>query len=104
MEQLLKYCRYYKGEKECPYESVEMYRYWNTERVWVKRMNDKTDNFENELHEYITAGMGDFEKFDDTPITLKAMLFNSFGYWFSGSLLESVEPFKENYKKYKERG
>lgn len=103
MEQLLKYCRYYKGEKECPDENIEMYRYWNTERVWVERMLDKTYEFRDELHEYITAGLGEFEQFDSIPITLKAMLFNRFGYWFDGTMLESIEPFKKDYIKYYKR-
>jgi hypothetical protein len=102
-QDLLKYCRYYKGEKECPYEGIEFYRCWNTERVWVERMLDRTYEFKDELHEYITAGLVDFEKYDDTPITLKALLFNRFGDWFSGGLMEMVEPFKKYYQEYMRR-
>lgn len=45
----------------------------------------------------------DFEKYDDTPITLKALLFNRFGYWFSGGLMEMVDPFKKYYQEYMRR-
>lgn len=66
-------------------------------------MLDRTYEFRDELHEYITAGLLDFEKYDDTPITLKALLFNRFGYWFSDGLMEMVEPFKKYYQEYKRR-
>ena len=102
-QELLKYCRYYKGEKECPYEGIELYRFWNYERVWVERMLDRTYEFRDELHEYITAGLVDFEKYDDTPMTLKALLFNRFGYCFSGGLMGMVEPFKKYYQEYMRR-
>ena len=35
----------------------------------------------NMLDEYISAGLSEFEMQDDTPVALKALLYNRFCHW-----------------------
>lgn len=92
----LKFCRYYHGEKECPYKGDKAL-FWGYELAWIEMSLSKDDALGNMLEEYIRAGLGQFEMQDDTPATLKAVLFNRFCHWRSGSMLENAEPFKEFY-------
>ena len=75
----LNFCRYYKGEKECP--GNKKASFWEYERKWVDLSMSKDDILGNMLDEYIAYGLGDFEKMDNTPITLKALLFNRYSHW-----------------------
>lgn len=44
--------------------------------------------------QYIDAGLISFEQMDDTPITLKALLFNRFCHHTDLSLIDGAEAFK----------
>lgn len=89
-ESLLRLCRYYKGEDECPHGVNSLC--WNVESAWVaftlrgSRNNDNADAVYllNVVDEYNNAGLRYFEMMDDTPITLKALLFNRFDHWNEG--------------------
>ena len=48
------------------------------------------------LEDYIRCGLGDFSKFDDTPITLKAILFNRYTKY---NEMIDVDGFKNWYNK-----
>lgn len=90
----LPFCRYYKGEKECP-KGMAM-SFWNYERAWVDLSVDKEDNaLGNMLDEYIAYGLGEFEQMDNTPVTLKALLFNRYSHWMGCN----TDGFKKWYKK-----
>lgn len=94
---LLKVCKYYKGEDKCPSRTKEMF--WDYERLWVElRMNEDSDELFEFTQDYNNAGLIDFELNDGVPGTLKAFLFNRFCHWNSGTMLECVEPFKEFYE------
>ena len=96
---LLKVCKYYKGEDKRPASKNEMF--WNYEQAWVNlRMDEDSDLLHAYLNDYDNAGLLDFEQNDGTPATLKALLFNRFCYWSSGTMLDCVEPFKEFYTKH----
>ena len=45
------------------------------------------------LEYYIRAGLSTFQMFDNTPITLKALLFNRYSHWTMGD----IDGFKEWY-------
>lgn len=47
--------------------------------------------------QYIDAGLISIEQMDDTPITLKALLFNRFCYHADLSLIDGAEAFKTFY-------
>lgn len=68
--------------------------FWGYEAAWIDRMLDKGYDFGNELHDYLSYGLADFSVFDDTPITLKALLFNRFCHWQG----VNIEDFKNWYK------
>lgn len=58
------------------------------------------------LDEYISAGLSEFNMMDDTPITLKALLFNRYCHWCGGyGLIEDAKAFKKFYlNSYKKEG
>lgn len=94
MEELIKQCRYYKGEKECPRDIDKKGKclYWNYEKIWVE--SDKwRDEKIGEVSEYVRYGLKEFNKDDGTPITLKALLFNRYEHW-SGNYGNLAEGFK----------
>ena len=97
-EELLKFCRYYKGENDCPFDDSNMSAIWFYERAWVEdifynRYDDKL------IDEYVCVGLGLFSQFDKVPVTLKALLFNRYAKGCQ-SLVDAVEPFKLFYNKY----
>jgi len=99
-EDLLHHCRFYKGEKTNPNPEGNSALFWDYERVWIQEMTKpsmQSDFISDCISEYVGIGLGDFEKTDDTPLSLKAVLFNRYCHWNSGSTLDCVEPFKEFY-------
>lgn len=102
-EDLLKFCRYYHGEKTAPKKitvSQNDTAFWETEKKWVELTCIGDDSLGNMLDEYLEAGLRDFSQTDDTPATLKAVLFNRYGYWLGGyGLKEDAKQFKTFYTK-----
>lgn len=96
-EELLKFCRYYHGENEAPKKDAEGRFFWNTERLWVVRMQDDKYTFSDELEQYIGAQLTHFSEKDDTPITLKALMYQ---YFLSVNNHVDTEDFKFLYQKY----
>lgn len=96
----LPFCRYYKGEDKNPYNGNAA-AFWDYERIWIE--HNFTENGKTSLAEYLDdfsrAGLALFEMNDDTPASLKALLFNRFCHWRSASMIECVEPFKDFYKR-----
>ena len=99
-EDAIKLCRYYHGEKECKLKEQTDIMFWEYERVWVHETLKENDTsfFSEMLSLYLVIGLKDFEKFDDTPITLKALLFDRFCKWRSGAPIDNVSEFKTFYK------
>lgn len=97
-KELVKHCRYYKGESNNPFEGKDSTKaaLWLYERTWVMDFNN--DNGDA-LRDYNSVGLGDFEMFDDTPLLLKALLFNRYAKT-AYSLASAVEGFKAFYHKY----
>lgn len=98
MDEFLKVCRYYKGEEDCPFNDQDRSMLWFYERSWVLDMEN--DRFEKSLiGDYIYVGLSGFANNDNTPLTLKALLFNRFckGVY---SMADAVEPFKNMYLKF----
>lgn len=100
MKALIKQCRYYKGEKECP-KSIDkkgMGGIWRYEQMWVEREELRDEKGFN-TEEYIHYGLKDFMADDGTPISLKALLYNRYEHW-SGDYGNTTEGFKAWYKGY----
>ena len=89
---LIKFCRYYHGEKECPYRKEQSKNIWALENFWVNRYDSIRELLSKNLDEYLKAGLSTFNQTDDTPIMLKAFLFSRFC-----SELVDVDNFKDWY-------
>lgn len=100
---LIQFCRYYKGEEENPYKGKDQNKamLWGYEKAWIS--DNFSDNGKSILAEYIedyaSVGLALFEMHDDTPASLKALLFNRFAKT-SYSIIDAVEPFKKFYHQY----
>lgn len=96
MNDLVKFCRYYKGEEECPYKDPNERALWFYERAWTFDAAKEAGELAEEIIiSYITRGLASFEYDDGVPLSLKAYLFNCLGKWGG-----STEGFKEIYRKY----
>lgn len=100
--ELLKQCRYYRGEKENPFEGKDPDKamLWGYERGWVSDWaRGRTDGYDEMINDYVRVGLGRFEPMDGIPVSLKALLFNRYAK-MEQSLLDAVEPFKEFFREY----
>lgn len=79
---LIALCLYYKGEDECPFKDENKIWFWRYESWWYEQTalsNDAgCERISPFLDEYLQAGLSGFEPYDNTPITLKAVLFNRY--------------------------
>lgn len=72
--ELIKQCRYYKGEKDCPFSDTKMNWFWDMERVYVASKG-------------IFVGETDYYKalngktYPGIPFTLLMIMFTSWGKW-----------------------
>lgn len=103
-EELIKFCRYFKGEAENPWKNCIKALFWEWEKKWVeftlKVYKGQQKMFlDRMLNEYIAVGLRTFNDTDDTPATLKALLFNRYLYLNKLPMKEGVESFKDFYNK-----
>lgn len=100
---LLQFCRYYKGEASNPYDGKDQNKamLWDYERFWIEQNFSESGRklLAEYLDEYASVGLSLFEMQDDTPATLKALLFNRYAKT-AYSMADAVEPFKKFYQKY----
>ena len=93
---LLPFCRYYKGEKECP-KGINA-NFWEYEKIWVElseNPKEESDGFKmisDWLDDYMRANLTSFDNDDGVPVTLKALLFNRYTHW-----MQTNDGFKEWY-------
>jgi len=83
----LPFCRYYKGEKECPYSENESKRdFWYYENAWVQMESSTSNLLERYQKRYIESEFNDKIK-DSVPIRLKSLLYNRYCHFvdFQGS-------------------
>lgn len=71
-EELIKQCRYYKGQDKNPFTDGEIAWFWDMERVYV-RNGGKFDG-ENEMYKNCN-----FKKYDGIPFDLLMVMFTSWG-------------------------
>jgi hypothetical protein len=89
---LLKFCRYYKGEASMAKDTKAFL--WEYEKKWVELMINDNPLLDGMISVYISNGLRDFEQMDNTPLTLKALLFNRYSHW----LKEDADGFRRWYK------
>lgn len=96
---LLKFCRYYKGERPLETHDAGTLISWRAERAWFFDMlNEEADG--DILPAYIAAGLSDFRKDDDIPIYLKAYLFQSFCHYAERTEIAEFKKYYLEYYKY----
>ena len=103
-EELIGFCRYYKGEKENPFSISPVWYIWNIEKEWVDKMminNAECQDLSLAMNHYVSYGFKDFEKNDHIPITLKSMLLSLLEKWTEGMVTD--KDFREFYDKWKNR-
>lgn len=102
-DDLVSHCENYKGEPEKPNDS-DVGHYWHYEKMWVEltlRAIEKGEPykaFDKDVMEYVNHGLRDFDNMDNTPVTLKALLFNRYCHWTCGSVEEFKQWYHEDYK------
>lgn len=85
-------CKYYNGNND---DTSILASY---EQVWLKNCEDEGSL--NNIIEYIYYGLMRFAEDDNTPISLKAMLFNRYCHWVRAD----VDGFKQWYNEFYVRG
>ncbi|MCM1168312.1 MAG: hypothetical protein NC324_00055 [Bacteroides sp.] len=99
-EDLIKCCRYYKDEKENPFNGGDEERFWFYESIWVEHTLLQDGFFDYCVDDYVADGLIDFNKDDGVPLTLKAVIYNRYQHWLGGYGLEiDRNGFKEFYGK-----
>lgn len=98
-EDLLKYCRYYKGEEKSPFDKEDPGKdmLWFYEMCFV--MHGDRYDYSDYLDEYAVVGLTSFAEDDGVPIEYKALLFNRYCKT-AYSMMDAAEPFKKFYLKY----
>lgn len=100
-DDLIKSCRYYDG-KDTPDENIQgdARILYDWEASWVRFQTNQGDKgiLTSILEEYTSVGLGDLQPNDGVPITLKAVLFNRFGWHNSAPMEIIVQEFREFYK------
>ena len=97
--ELLIYCKYYKGEQSNPFGGdEERTLLWECERYWAHagEMN-QVEVLKVYLQELMTAGMVILSIEDEVPITLKAVLYHNFCQRCGLLYAEGGEQFKAFY-------
>ena len=84
-DELISYCRYYKGEEKSPWEDI-----CDGGEAQNKNM------YESMVREYVGHGLESLGADDGVPITLKALLCNRYG----KTAWDVATEFTEFYKKY----
>lgn len=101
---LVRYCRYYKGERACPKHIEEKNKssQWYYESLWVERDEFRDENGYNATdfrRTYLRYFKDDED--DGVPLTLKALLFNRHSHWVGGYSIEhDVRSFNKWFHQY----
>lgn len=91
-DDLLKYCRIYRGENDCPYNtSLKMY-VWITEREWVR---EKSHSEHPKGCDVLLTTVG---RCDKTPVSLKNKLFALMEHFNEGIVTQ--DSFADFYKRW----
>lgn len=95
-EELIRQCRYYKGEEECLSDDAYRFLFWNHERTWVKGIYADPSAFSKVVEDY-NIYLRDFSKDDGVPTSLKAVLLNRYGHQISADWKYISNTFKDYY-------
>ena len=100
--ELFKYCKYYRGERECPFKKGQEYDYWLIEKAWVEHSGDQTDAVMDSIIRFCNSPFRDITNNDGLPISLAAAILDYYEKKTEGMYRESdFLNYYENYKKRK---
>ena len=101
-EQLLKQCKYYKGEAVCPFTNEQEAFFWMIEAKYVDAYSKQDSAFEPLVTEamktYLHYKLQDFEAKDGVPMPIKALILNRHLKYMEREDTETLNQFKEFYK------
>lgn len=98
MPAFIDYCRYYKGEKTCPFSDTRA-SLWDYERAWCEMQRTHDAKMNDILRDYNLYGLSDYEPYDGVPVSLKAFLHNRFMHWNGTDVQAFKDWYSEIYKK-----
>ena len=89
----------YRGEENCPecFEGTQKGLIWLYEKVWNEAEKNNSKFLIDYFEDYASVGLIDFESNDNTPTSLKALLFNRCCKSSSISMAAVVPEFKKWY-------
>lgn len=95
---LLQYCRYYKGERENPYEGKDQNKsmLWFYEKMWVDMAgSNDPDSLLADYCLYLNRDLPELVNNDHAPMSLTALLYDRYTHFGGGP-----EGFKNLLKEY----
>ena len=99
-DELIKQCRYYKGEESNPFEGVDQDKtaFWSYEYIWVE--NFKGAYIDDHLPQSCYLALSSVAnankgELSSVPVSLQLLLFNRYVHWLGGyqSLEDDVASF-----------
>lgn len=97
---LLQYTKFYKDETEPPHNTDDNTSFFQGyEKAWIDFHATCEGIFllNEYIHVYDYAELTNFSLHDGTPLSLKALLFNRYCHWSSGTMLDCARGFKKFY-------
>ena len=99
--ELIKQCRYYKGEEECPFDGVDQDKslFWSYEQIWVERYRGQYEDEQMSQANYLTLPSVvtalKNKELNAIPLSLQILLLNRYMHWLGGyqSLEDDVKSF-----------
>ena len=99
-EELIKQCRYYKGEDESPFEGIDQDKdlFWWYEESWVNNFKGNYIDEEIPQSSYLafpSVANANRGELSSIPVSLQQLLFNRYEHWLGGyqSLEDEVASF-----------
>ncbi|WP_297172683.1 hypothetical protein [uncultured Porphyromonas sp.] len=99
-EELIKQCRYYKGEDVNPFEGVDQDKtaFWFHEEIWVNNFKGAYVDDELPQSRYLafpSVANANKREFSSVPVSLQQLLFNRYVHWLGGyqSLEDDIASF-----------
>lgn len=95
---LLQFCRYYKGEKENPYEGKDQNKsmLWFYEQIWADMVSgNNPDSLLADYCLYLKRDLPELVNNDHAPMSLTALLYDRYTHFGGGP-----EGFKSLFKEY----
>lgn len=80
-EELLKHCRYYKGEDKCPFDDGELSWFWDMERVYVRCDGE----FNGEGDYYLALGGRTYSEIPNSLLFVMVTSWGKYAYDFKES-------------------